>query len=493
MLQMENISKSFPGVKALDNVQLTVNAGEVHALVGENGAGKSTLIKILMGVYKKDTGSIKIKGKNVKLSSPLDAQKEGLAAVYQDVMMASHLTVGENFYMGKLPCKRGLVDWAFIFKQTQAHLDELGIYVDVRQKISDLTVAMQEMVSIAKLVWQGADIIIFDEPTALLTNSETALLFRLIEKLQKQNKAIIYISHRMEEIFKLCERATILKDGCYVDTVFIKDETEDSLVEKMVGRDVSDIFPPREKKANSTTVLSVEGISRKHAFENIHFSLHEGEILGIYGLVGSGRTEVMRAIFGADKIDEGKLTLFGKPYIPRSPQDAISKHMALICEDRKNQSLALPMNVRCNINLAQYKKISSLGFIHEKTEKKISRDYIEKLNIRTPSDRKKVAELSGGNQQKIVISKWLATDAKIIFFDEPTIGVDVGAREEIYQLISSLSSRNISSIIVSSYLPEVMGLADRIMVMHEGKCIDIVDGKTATEEQLIRLASAITS
>lgn len=490
-IKMENICKEFPGVRALWNVQLTINKGEIHALVGENGAGKSTLIKILMGVYQKTSGRIFIDGKEVEINSPLDAQRFGLAAVYQDVTIAPHLSVGENFFLGRLPMNRlGFVDWKRMNQETQKALDELHIQIDARIIVKDLSVAQQEMVIIAKKYFENSRLMVLDEPTALLANEEVEKLFQIIRDLKKRGTSIIYISHRMEEIFEICDRITILKDGQSIDTVPVENVTEELLISKMVGRTISDMYSIRHQKAGEP-VLDVRNLTRKGVFENINFTLHKGEILGLFGLVGSGRTEIVRAVFGADPVDSGEIWINSEKKKISNPRQAIAAGIGLLPEDRKNQGLALATSITQNINLASYDKISRLGFINTKQEARKANSYTERLHIVTPGIYQKVVNLSGGNQQKVVIAKWLCRESSIFIFDEPTVGIDVGAKTEIYHLLEELLAANNAIIMISSYLPEIMGLADRIVVIHEGKQTGIVDRSDYDDRGLLKLASGI--
>jgi ribose transport system ATP-binding protein len=491
LLKVEQLSKSFAGVKALKEVHLEIRNGEVHALVGENGAGKSTLIKILMGVYTKDSGSILIDGVEQDIRSPHKARDLGLAAVYQDVMLARHLSVGENFFMGSMPLRHGLIDWNLVHQKTATFLTDLGIRIDPRSLVSELTIARQQLIAIAKVVWQGARLIIFDEPTALLTTSETEMLFQIIRRLQRDGKAVIYISHRMEEIFTICDRATVFKDGSYVGTINTAEADKDRLIAMMVGRDVAEAFPKRRYHVGDP-VLEVQNLTSSDRFNDVSLTLHQGEMLGIYGLVGAGRTELVRALFGADKFDSGVIIYGGRQIRPRHPSQMIRRGFALLCEDRKHQSLALPLDVTANINLVNHRDRTTLGFIRSGAENAITQKYIRDLNVKTSSPYQKVRNLSGGNQQKVVIGKWLSIKPQILFFDEPTIGVDVGARVEIYRLMQQLVDDGKALIVVSSYLPEVIALSDRILVMHEGQAMGIVDRVEATEERLLRMASGIS-
>lgn len=492
-VRMENICKEFPGVKALQNVNLTVNKGEVHALVGENGAGKSTLIKVLMGVHQKTSGKIYIEGKETEIPNPIAAKELGLAAVYQDVTIANHLSVAENFFLGKLPTTRlGLVDWHRMYAQAQQVLDDLHIRVDAHEIVKNLSVAQQEMVVIAKKYFEHSHLLIFDEPTALLANDEVKELFHIIEDLKARGTAIIYISHRMEEIFQICDRITVLKDGQSVDTMLVSDTDENDLVAKMVGRTIEDMYSIQHY-ASQDTILEARGLTRKGVFEDVSFTLHKGEVLGLFGLVGSGRTEIVRGLFGADQLDAGEMLVDGKPVTVRSPGDAIHAGIGLLPEDRKQQGLALANSITANINLASYDQISHAGFIETGEEKRKAQMYTDKMRIVTPGIYQKVVNLSGGNQQKVVIGKWLCRESRVFIFDEPTVGIDVGAKSEIYKLMEELLAAGNAVIMISSYLPEIMGIADRIMVIHEGRVSGMVERGHYNDEELLRMASGIRS
>ncbi len=489
IVKMTGISKAFPGVKALNRVNLTVKKGEVHGLVGENGAGKSTLIKILMGAYQKDEGQIFVDGQEVEITGPSVAKQLGLGAVYQEITLAPHLSVGENFFLGKLPTKNGLVDWATVNSVARETLEQLDLDIDPRLRLKDLTVAQQEMVAIAKIVHERAKLVVFDEPTALLTTEETDQLFEIIRRLKEDGVAVIYISHRLEEIFRICDTVTVLKDGEWVGTLPVSEVDEDRLISMMVGRTLEDIYSIKRHKGQNV-VLEVRGLTKEPRFRDISFELHQGEILGMFGLVGSGRTDVVRAIFGATKPDAGEITINGKRHNPESPQDGINMGIGFLPEDRKLQGLALKLSVQDNINLVVYPQIAKLGIIDGAEKKNRALRYIDELRIRTPSMVQRVDRLSGGNQQKVVVSKWLNAESEIFIFDEPTTGVDVGAKMEIYKIFEALTARGASIILISSYLPEVLGLADRILVMHEGNLAGIV-GSDATEEEIMRLASGL--
>lgn len=498
IVRMEKITKLFPGVRALDDVNFSVRAGEVHALVGENGAGKSTLIKILMGALTKDAGVICINGQQVDINSTAQAKKYSMGAVYQDVMLAQHLSVGENFFLGKLPhTKYGTVDWKTVYKVTAEVLKKLDINIDPRVIVKDLTVAQQEMVVIAKTLHEDTRIIIFDEPTALLAGDETEELFRLIQKLKENNTGIVYISHRLEEIFRISDRVTVLKDGRLVNTLPTSQTNEDALVSMMVGRSVKDMYSIGHGSKTDEVVLEVRSLTKKGIFENISFKLYKGEILGMFGLVGSGRTDIVRCVFGAEAFDFGDVLVHGVKTTIKSPRDGIAMGIGFLPEDRKKQGLCLNLSVVVNVNLALYPEITSIGVIDLLKEKETAERYKKELDIRTPSIAQKVMNLSGGNQQKVVIAKWLCKNSKIFIFDEPTVGVDVGAKAEIYKLFEKLVEDGNSIIMISSYLPEIMGIADRVMVISEGKQAGMLLREeyakmtNEDEEKMLKLASGL--
>lgn len=498
IVRMEQISKSFPGVKALDSVDFSVYPGEVHALVGENGAGKSTLIKILMGALTKDSGAIIIDGQKIDISTPSQAKLYGLGAVYQDVMLAQHLSVGENFFLGKLPITAyRTINWKVIYQEASKVLENLNIKIDPKKIVKDLTAAQQEMVVIAKTLHENARVVIFDEPTALLANEETEELFKLIQKLKEKGVGIVYISHRLEEIFKISDRVTVLKDGKLVNTLNTSQTDENSLISMMVGRSAKDMYSIGHIAKTAEIVLEIKKLSKKDVFENISFKLHKGEILGMFGLVGSGRTDIVRCIFGADAFDSGEIWVRGERAFIKSPLDAISKGIGLLPEDRKKQGLCLNLSVETNINLALYPEITTAGIIHAAKERKTAEAFREKIAIKTPSVSQKVLNLSGGNQQKVVMAKWLSKNSKIFIFDEPTAGVDVGAKAEIYKLFEKLTRDGNSIIMISSYLPEIMGIADRAIVISEGKQTgtllreEYIEMTNEDEEKFLKLASGL--
>jgi ribose transport system ATP-binding protein len=414
-----------------------------------------------------------------------------LNAVYQDIIIAPELSVGENFFFGNIPTtKLGLVDWNKIYSESKKILSSLGIDIDPRSLISDLSPGEQTMVTIAKIVRDQAQFVIFDEPTARLTTDETDMLFELIERLKDENLGIIYISHRLEEIFEICDKVTVLRDGKLVNTAPISDVNEDLLISWMVGRDISEMYDIKRGTPDKV-VLKVNQISRDMIFEDISFELRRGEVLGLFGLIGSGRSAVLKAIFGAARLDDGELYIHGERVNLVGPYQAMEYGVALVPEERKSQGLAIPLSVKVNINISSYKHISTIGIVSDKKELLRSQEYVESMNIRTPSNDQFVSKLSGGNQQKVAIAKWLCKDADILMLDEPTTGVDVGAKLEIYLLIEQLVQQGKAVIVCSSYLPEVIGLSDRILVMADGRITGEVSREDANEELLLRLASNI--
>jgi ribose transport system ATP-binding protein len=493
LIVAQGVSKAFANVRALEEVDFVLRPGEVHGLVGENGAGKSTLIKILMGVYRRDAGTLHIKGKDIHELSPQAAKAAGLAAVYQDISLARTLTVGENFFLGRMPLSRwGTVDWNRAYRECAELLEALGLDIDPRSSLKSLSIAMQEMVAIAKPVHENADILVFDEPTALLTNEETELLFSVIRRLRSEGKGIIYISHRMEEIFSICDRVTVLKDGRRVNTLNVADTNTDEMMQLMVGRSMADMYTIKHLTPGESAIR-VENLSREPHFRNVSLDVRHGERFGMFGLIGSGRTEVVRAIFGADPVDGGRVFLDGRQILFKHPRDAIAAGIGFVSEDRKNQSIALSLSVRTNVNLANYPAISRWGVIDTTAERQAAKTAIDQLQIKTPSDQTIIQNLSGGNQQKVAVAKNLTFKSKVLVCDEPTIGVDVGAKSEIYKIFETLTAQGVAILLVSSYLPEIMGLADRILVLYEGTQMGIVPRAEFSEEKLVRLASGLSA
>ena len=489
LLQMRHISKRYPGVVALDDVQLEVLPGEVHALMGENGAGKSTLMKIMAGAETKDTGEILVDGKLAHITSPQDAMDLGINIIYQEFNLVPHLSAAENIYLGREPSAAipGFINFKKLYGDAQAIMDSLRCPVDVRTEVSRLSVAQQQMVEIAKATSRNSRIIAMDEPSATLTDHELHNLFQLIRDLKAQGVGIIYISHRMEEITEICDRVTVFRDGKYVATKRVADTSRDDIIRMMVGRELKESIPKRPAEIGEP-LLEVRNLTRKGVFENISFTVRRGEIVGIGGLVGAGRTEVVRAIFGADPIDSGEILVDGKPVRPRSPREAIELGIGLVPEDRKSQGLVLNMAVRENTTLANLDLLTMLGFVDRRKEREVAEKYKQDLRIRTPTVEQEARNLSGGNQQKVVLAKWLFTQSKLLIFDEPTRGIDVGAKTEIYELMNNLVASGAGMIMISSELPELLGMSDRVLVMHEGRIAGELP-RGATQEQVMELAT----
>ena len=473
MLKMSNISKSFSGVPALQNFSIECYSGEVHVLMGENGAGKSTLLKILTGNYLADSGEIIIDGKPINIRNTANAIQHGIAMIYQEIHLCQGMSIAENIFRGR-ELKKGLfVDFAEMERQAQVLLDSLDMDIQSSAMVSELTIAQQQMVEIAGALSQNARILILDEATASLTDKEVQALFRTIRELTAKGVAIIYVSHRMNETFEIGNRVTILRDGQYIATRMVKDTTEDELIELMVGRPLEKLFD-HNKPVGGETVLEVKHFCNKK-LQDVSISLRKGEILGFSGLVGAGRTELARAIFGLDPIDSGELVLEGQPVHIKNPQDAIDHHIALVPEDRKNAGLVLINSVGFNLTLTVLKEFIRGPFVNEKKENQIIEQYRNSLSIKMASVEQEAGSLSGGNQQKIVISKWLATKPKYLIMDEPTRGFDVGAKAEIYDLMFRLAREGMSILLISSDLPEIINLSSRVVVMHEGSVAAVLD------------------
>lgn len=489
ILELEHISKSFPGVKALDDVSLFVKKGEIRGLVGENGAGKSTLMKILTGVYQKDSGTIKINGEEVKIETPLQAQQLGLSIIFQEFNLVNSLSIAENIYVGRLP-KNGIrgIDWKAVETMSREWLDKVGLSVDPLQKVGSLSVAGKQMVEIAKALSFHSRIIIMDEPSATLTTNELQHLFEIIDNLKEEGITVIYISHRLDEIERLCDNVTVIRDGAVIETRKTSEFDRQTIIAKMVGRSMEQEYPERHTVPETDEILRVENLTREPRFRNISFTLHKGEVLGIAGLVGAGRTEIVRCIFGADRPDSGEIYIRGKKAEIKSPGEAIQHGIALVTEDRKAQGLILEENIAVNTTLANLKEITVSGMVKKDRETKAARQYMEQLQTKAPGEYTRCISLSGGNQQKVVLAKWLYTQADILILDEPTRGIDVGAKYEIYQLINQLIEDGKSVIMISSEMPEVLNMSDRMIVVHEGNFKGELRGADMTAENVMRLA-----
>lgn len=491
LIQMKGIEKSFPGVKALDKCEFNLKKGEVHALVGENGAGKSTLMKVLTGVHTEDAGEIIHKGKKVKINNPKKAQDLGISIIYQELNLMPHLTVAENVFIGREEKKNKIfVDKKKLNKKTQDFLDMLNINLDPKAKVNDLTVAKQQMVEIIKALSYKSEVLIMDEPTAALTDTEIEDLFRIVKRLRKDGVGIIYISHRLEELKQITDRITVMRNGKYIDTVNTKEAEIDDIIQMMVGREVYETSNNKTIKNTNEVILEVKNLKREGVFRDISFKLKKGEILGMSGLVGAGRTEVARAIFGADKIDAGEIYVHGKKVDIDSPSKSVEVGIGYLSEDRKRYGLALGRDVATNIvlsNMGEY--TNKFGFMKENKINKFAQNQVEQLRIKTPSLKQDVKNLSGGNQQKVVIGKWLNRDSEILIFDEPTRGIDVGAKNEIYKLLNNLVEEGKSIIMISSELPEILRMSHRILVMCEGDLTGKLNIEEATKEKIMKFAT----
>ncbi|MCG8570445.1 MAG: sugar ABC transporter ATP-binding protein [Spirochaetes bacterium] len=493
ILKMENISKSFPGVKALENVQLDLYKGKVIALLGENGAGKSTLMKILSGVYKKDSGTITYKEKKLELHNPKDAQEKGISIIHQELNLIHYLSVAENIFLGREFCKKytGNIDWTKLYTEAKKYLDLLDMDINPKKLVNQLSISEQQMIEIAKALSFESEVIIMDEPTAAITKQETETLFKIIEKLKESNKAIIYISHKLDEVFRISDFITVLRDGKYIGTVKTDQTSQTELLQMMVGRKIEDIYI-RNIVNKGDEILRVENLTKKGLLNNINFQLNRGEVLGISGLMGAGRTEMAKTIFGSIKKDGGAIYIHGQKTIINSPIDAVKAGIAYASEDRKSEGLFLGLSVKFNITISSLKKILKRGMISNKSEKSEVDKYIQQFNIKTPSAVQKIKNLSGGNQQKVVISKWLLSNPQVLILDEPTRGIDVGAKIEIYQLMNDLKEQGVAIIFISSEMPELLGVSDRILVMHNGSITGEFTHGEATQEKLSRCAFGLT-
>ncbi|MDH7487627.1 MAG: sugar ABC transporter ATP-binding protein [Anaerolineae bacterium] len=491
---MEGISKAFPGVQALDNVDFEAAAGEVVALVGENGAGKSTLMKILCGAYRKDAGVIYLHGQEVDVESPSHAQELGVAIIYQEFNLTPNQSAAANIFLSREPRQSGLgrylnfVDRRRMEQEAQEHLNRVGARVPATTLIRNLSVAQQQMVEVAKALAVDARIIIMDEPTSALGEDEVETLFEIIATLKQQGIAVIFISHRLEEVFRIADRVVVLRDGQRVRSKLISETSPEEVIRMMVGRELTDMFHKEEANIGAP-LLEVEGLTRRGAVENVSFTLRRGEILGFAGLVGAGRTETARLLFGVDRKDGGEIWIDGQPVHIASPHDAVMAGLGFVPEDRATQGLILRLPVLENIVLPTLEEHARRGWVNRRSLRDTAQDFVHKLNIRTPHLRQKAMFLSGGNQQKVVLAKWLALQPKILIMDEPTRGIDVGAKAEVHALMSELARQGMGIIMISSELPEILGMSDRILVMHEGRVAAILERTEATQESIMAYAS----
>ena len=493
VLEMKDICKSFPGVKVLDGVTLCVRPGEVHALMGENGAGKSTLMKILMGIYKADSGTILLDKKAVVIQGPKDAMSKGISMIHQELNTLLDMEVSENIFLGREILKAGLekfriVDQSKMREEAKKYFDEMKINIDPKALMRTLSVAQMQLVEIVKAISLNSKIIIMDEPTSAITEKETAVLFQQIEKLKKKGVAILYISHKMDEIFKIADTITVLRDGEWMGTKLSKELDDNSLIKLMVGREITEIYT-KEKAEITDTILEVKNLSRGTKVRNVSFQVRKGEVLGIAGLVGAGRSELVETIFGLYQKTEGEVRINGQKTEIKNPSQAIRNKIALITEDRKLTGLNLKASVKNNISLVSICDLSKAGIVDKNKENRVAEQYIKELKIKTPSKNSLVCNLSGGNQQKVVLAKWLLGNPDIIIFDEPTRGIDIGAKREIYLLINKLAKEGKAVIVISSEMSEIMGISDRILVMCGGKLTGEVPREQFSQEKILSYAS----
>lgn len=485
--EVRNVSKSFPGVKALDNVSMSIDRGEVRALVGENGAGKSTLMKVLNGNYKADCGQLFIDGCETHITDPTVAAEKGISIIFQELNLVNGLSIAENIFAGRLSRDGKPIRWREIRKQAKVYLDRIGFDIDPKTEVGQLSVAGKQMVEIAKALSYNAKLILMDEPSASLTQNELEKLFAIIRDLKQKEIAVIYISHRLEEIFSICDSVTVMRDGQIIGTSAVKDVNKDKLVEMMVGREISQTFPQREHHIQEE-ILRVENLMRKGGKAKISFNLHRGEVLGIAGLVGAGRTEAMRALYGVDYIAGGSVYVKGKKLRFSKPSAAKEAGIAFLTEDRKEEGLTIDFSVKSNIVMANLKRISGAIFLNNAKENKVADQYIQAIKIKTPSRTQKVLNLSGGNQQKVVVAKWFNTNSDIIIMDEPTRGIDVGAKYEIYEIINDLVSQGKAVIMISSELPEILGMSDRVLVMKSDAIVAELTGQRINAVDIMNYA-----
>ncbi|MCO7614065.1 sugar ABC transporter ATP-binding protein [Pseudomonas chlororaphis] len=492
LLEVINVSKGFPGVVALSDVQLRVRPGTVLALMGENGAGKSTLMKIIAGIYQPDAGELRLKGRPVVFDTPLAALQSGIAMIHQELNLMPHMSIAENIWIGREQLNGlRLIDHRAMHRCTAQLLERLRIDLDPEEQVGNLSIAERQMVEIAKAVSYDSDVLIMDEPTSAITDKEVAHLFSIIADLKAQGKGIIYITHKMNEVFAIADEVAVFRDGAYIGLQRADSLDGDSLISMMVGRELSQLFPQREKPIGEL-LLKVRDLRLDGVFDGVSFDLHAGEILGIAGLMGSGRTNVAETLFGITPSDGGEIVLDGQPLRIGDPHRAIEKGLALLTEDRKLSGLFPCLSVLENMEVAVLPHYAGGGFIQQKALRALCEDMCRKLRVKTPSLEQCIDTLSGGNQQKALLARWLMTKPRILILDEPTRGIDVGAKAEIYRLIASLASEGMAVIMISSELPEVLGMSDRVMVMHEGELMGILDRSEATQERVMQLASGMS-
>lgn len=489
ILRMENISKSFAGVHALRGVRLELCPGEVHALLGENGAGKSTLVKVITGVHQPDSGEIILNGEKVVFDGPRSASAKGISAIYQELSIFPDLDIAENIFVGRRPTLAGgIVDWPKMYREAGKLLQSLGVHLPLKAKARRLSIAQQQMVEIARALSMDSRILIMDEPTSALTLKEVDELFQIVRRLRDNGTAILFISHRLEELFEIADRVTVLRDGAYIDTLSMQGVTQEELIRLMVGRKVNELFPKKDVKPGKVA-LKVQNLTRRGVFESISFELHQGEILGMAGLVGAGRTEVSQAIFGVVPAQSGTIEVNGEEIHITDPKQAMEHGIAYVPEDRQHHGLVLPMDITDNITLPILEHFSKRGWLIERGAREMAYQAATEMEVKATTVWQKAKELSGGNQQKVVLAKWLTTKPRILILDEPTRGIDIGTKAAVHSLMSELASQGIAILMISSELPEVLGMSDHILVMHEGRMTGFFDRKDATQEKIMLAAT----
>ena len=489
---MENIDKSFPGVHALSNCRFDLRPGEVHGLIGENGAGKSTLMKILAGIYERDSGSVNIRGKNTQIRNTRQAQDMGISIIHQELNLMKHLTAAQNIFIGREQKQgmRFLVDDVGINRKSEKLFKMINLSLDPKVQVAELTVAQQQMIEIAKALSFKLDVLIMDEPTSALSESEIEELFKVIKDLKEQGKGIVYISHRMNELHRICDRITVMRDGQYIATSAMKEITTEQIISQMVGREIYESHHPHQDTSKNQVVLEVKDLKRSRFVKDVSFELHKGEILGFAGLLGAGRTETVRLIFGADPMESGEIFVKGRKVRIKKPKDAVRYGIGYLSEDRKRFGLAVTMPIKENTVMASLEKfIKVLGIVDDVKSRQVTAEYVKRLNTKTPSIDQLAKNLSGGNQQKVVIGKWLVRDSDIFIFDEPTRGIDIGAKSEIYKLLNELADQGKAIIMISSELPEILRMSHRIVVMCEGKITAVLQAEDSSQEKIMYYAT----
>ena len=487
-VELRGVHKSFGGVRAVRGVDITLTPGEIHALVGENGAGKSTLVRILGGVYQPDQGTVIVGGEQVDLHSPADARGRGVAVIYQEPALFPDLDIAENIYMGRQPRGRLGIDWREMYREVEALVASLGVTLDPHTPVQGLSVADQQLVEIAKALSLDARVVVMDEPTAALSSREVEQLFRIVRDLRGRGVAVLFVSHRLEEVFELADKVTVLRDGAHVITAPAGELDPAALIRHMVGRELRELFP-KEAAEIGDPLLEVRGLTREGVFRDVSFVLRRGEIVGLAGLVGAGRTEVARALFGIDRLDEGEILQRGERVRIGSPSDAVRAGMAFVPEDRQHQGLVLEMAIEQNATLPIIRRLTRLGLVRRRRERAVAREYTGRLQVRSAGLDRPATSLSGGNQQKVVLAKWLATDPSLLILDEPTRGIDIGTKAEVHRIVSGLAAQGLAILLISSELPEVLAMADRVLVMHEGRITGEFARDEADQEKIMRAAT----